>query len=59
MKVVKRIAPMLVLIAILAGYHTAGVLWGRDAKLHALIGMLALYAVLSLVLFFMGRRFRR
>ena len=55
----KRIAPILALIALLAAYHTAGVLWGRDAKLYVLIGMLGLYAVLGLVLFIMRRRLRR
>ena len=55
----KRIAPILALIALLAAYHTAGVLWGRDAKLYALIGMLVLYALLTLALFVMRRRLRR
>ena len=54
----KRIASILALVALLAAYHTAGVLWGRDAKLYVLIGMLALYAVLTLVLFIMRRRLR-
>ena len=55
----KRIAPILALVALLAAYHTAGVLWGRDAKLYAMIGMLVLYAVLTLALFVMRRRLRR
>ena len=55
----KRIAPILALIALLAAYHTAGVLWGRDAKLYVLIGMLVLYAVLTLALFVVRRRLRR
>lgn len=55
----KRIAPILALIALFAAYHTAGVLWGRDAKLYVLIGMLALYGVLTVALFIMRRRLRR
>lgn len=55
----KRIAPILALIALLAAYHAAGVLWGRDAKLYVLIGMLGLYALLGLALFIMRRRLRR
>ena len=55
----KPIAPILGLVALLAAYHTAGVLWGRDAKLYALSGMLALYALLTLALFVMRRRLRR
>ncbi|MCE9609069.1 MAG: hypothetical protein K8R23_02460 [Chthoniobacter sp.] len=47
------------MIALLAAYHTAGVLWGKDAKLYVLIGMLALYAVLTLALFVVRRRLRR
>lgn len=39
-------------------YHTAGVLWGRNAKVYFLIGMLALYGVAGVVLFVMRRRFR-
>ena len=39
-------------------YHTAGVLWGRDAKMYFLIGMLALYGVAGVTLFIMCRRLR-
>lgn len=55
----KRIAPILALIALLVAYHTAGVLWGRDAKLYALIGMFVLYALLTFALFVMSCRLRR
>jgi hypothetical protein len=58
-RLVKRIAPILALIALLAAYHTAGVLWGRDAKLYVLIGLLALYGVLTLALCVVRRRLRR
>lgn len=56
---VKRIAPILALIALFAAYHVAGVLCGRDAKLHLLIGILGLYALLCLALFIIRRRLRR
>jgi hypothetical protein len=55
----RRIAPILALIALLAAYHTAGVVWGRDAKLYALIGMLVLYALLTLALSVVRHRLRR
>lgn len=55
----KRIIPILALIALLAAYHSAGVLWGRDAKLYVVIGMLSLYALLTLALFVVRRRLRR
>lgn len=54
----KAILHILALIALLAVYHTAGVLWGRDAKLYLLIGMLALYAFVGLALLIMRRRLR-
>lgn len=52
----KRIGPIVILVAILAAYHTAGIFWGISAKLFFLIGMLALWAVLTLALFIMRRR---
>jgi hypothetical protein len=52
----KRIAPILGLIA---AYQTAGVLWGRDTKQYALIGMLVLWTVLTFVLAAMRRRLWR
>lgn len=52
----KNIPHIVALVALLAVYHTAGVLWGRDAKVYFLIGMLALYGVASVVLFIMRRR---
>lgn len=55
----KRTTFILALVALLAAYHSAGVLWGRDAKLYVLIGMLALYAVLTLALFLVRRRLRK
>lgn len=55
----KRIAAILVIIALVAAYHTGGVLWGRNGKLYALIAMLALYVVLALVLFVLRRKLRR
>jgi hypothetical protein len=56
--VVKSIPHILALGALLAVYHTAGVLWGRDAKVYILIGMLALYGVAGVTLFIMRRRLR-
>jgi len=53
---VKSITPVLAIVALLAVYHTAGVLWGRDAKLYFLIGMLVLYALVGLAVFIMRRR---
>jgi hypothetical protein len=58
-RLMKRIAPILALIALLVVYHAAGVLWGRDAKLYVLVGMLGLYAVLTVALFMVRRRLRR
>jgi hypothetical protein len=55
---VKSIPHILALGALLAVYHTAGVLWGRDAKMYFLIGMLALYGVAGVTLFIMRRRLR-
>lgn len=54
----KRIAPIIALITLLAAYYTAGVLWGSDAKLYVLIGILGLYAILSLALFIVRRGLR-
>ena len=56
--VLKSIPHILALVALLAVYHTAGVLWGRNAKVYFLIGMLALYGVAGVVLFVMRRRLR-
>lgn len=54
----KSIPHILALVALLAVYHTAGVLWGRDAKVYMLVGMLALYGVAGVTLFIMRRRLR-
>ena len=55
----KPIALILAFAALLGACVAAGVLWGRDAKLYVLIGMLGLYSVLSFVVFIMRRRLRR
>ena len=40
----------------LAVFHVAGLLWGTDAKLYLVIGMLVLYAVLDIAVRIMRRR---
>lgn len=55
----KHLAPILAFVVLLATYHIAGVLWGGNAKLSIVIGMLVLYALLSLALFVISRRLRR
>jgi hypothetical protein len=55
----KRFAPFFAIIALLAAYHAAGVLWGRDGNLYVLIGILGLYAVVTLAVFIIRRRLRR
>ncbi len=44
-----RITLILATVAILVAYHAAGYLWGFDAKMYVLIGMVGLYALLSLI----------
>lgn len=40
----------------MAVFHVAGLLWGTDAKLYLVIGMLVLYAVLDIAVRIMRRR---
>jgi hypothetical protein len=57
--IVKRITPILGLVALLAAYHIAGGIWGRTAKFYTLVGMLLLYAALAAALFFSRRQLQR
>lgn len=49
---------VLAFIALMAVYHTAGALFGRDAKLYMLIGLIVVSCLLSLVAFILKRRLR-
>ena len=50
-----RIAFILACFTLIAAYHVAGEVWGKDAKLWIVMGMVVLYSVVSVALFVMRR----
>jgi hypothetical protein len=53
---VNRAKLILSFVALLAVYHTAGAIFGRDAKLYFLIGLIVVSCLLSLITFILKRR---
>ncbi|MFZ4765300.1 MAG: hypothetical protein ACOYMN_10140 [Roseimicrobium sp.] len=47
---------ILAFLALMAVYHTAGAIWGRDAKWYLLVGIVIVSSLLSLAIFILQRR---